>query len=131
MKNISYAINGVLAVAIIVLFILFFTSNKKNADDAAAPNFADGDSTSTLPVAYVNMDSLLRNYNFAKDANDKLMKKYNSSNSTLQNKQRQFQNEVADFQRKAQNNAFLSRERAEQEQARLQKMEQDLHRTAQ
>jgi len=30
MKNISYIINGVFAVAIIVLFILFFTSNKGN-----------------------------------------------------------------------------------------------------
>ncbi|MDU1890077.1 MAG: OmpH family outer membrane protein [Dysgonomonas sp.] len=131
MKNISYAINGVLAVAIIVLFILFFTSNTKNTDDTTTPQFSKGDSVSMLPVAYVNMDSLLRNYNLAKDANEKLMKKYNSSNATLQSKQRQFENEVVDFQRKVQNNAFLSQERAQQEQARIQKLEQSLHATAQ
>lgn len=131
MKNISYVINGVFAVAIIVLFILFFTSNKKDsAEGAISPSFAKGDSTGVLPIAYVNMDSLLMNYTYAKDANDVLMKKYNSANATLTQKQRQFENEVADFQRKAQNNAFLSQERMQQESLRIQKLEADLHSTA-
>ncbi|MBK5719465.1 OmpH family outer membrane protein [Dysgonomonas sp. Marseille-P4677] len=131
MKNISYVINGVLAVAIIVLFILFFTSNKKNSEESVtSPSFSKGDSTGVLPIAYVNMDSLLMNYTYAKDANEVLMKKYNSMNTTLTQKQRQFESEVADFQRKAQNNAFLSQERMEQESVRLRKMEADLHTTA-
>ena len=131
MKNISYIINGVLAVAIIVLFILFFTSNKKDGEDAAASlSFSKGDSTGVLSIAYVNMDSLLMNYTYAKDANEILMKKYNSANATLTQKQRQFEGEVADFQRKVQNNAFLSQERAEQESRRIQKLESDLHATA-
>ncbi|WP_029904701.1 OmpH family outer membrane protein [Prevotella sp. 10(H)] len=132
MKNISYIINGVLAVAIIVLFILFFTSNKKGTEGGSASlNFAEGDSTGVLPVAYVNVDSLLINYNYAKDANDVLMKEYNSANATLNNKQRQFENEVADFRKKLENNVFLSQERAQQEQTRIQKIESDLHATAQ
>ncbi|EGK02964.1 MAG: OmpH family outer membrane protein [Prevotella sp.] len=131
MKNISYVINGVLAVAIIVLFILFFTSNKKSTEGGSASlKFAEGDSTGVLPIAYVNVDSLLINYNYAKDANDVLMKEYNSSNATLNNKQRQFENEVADFRKKIDNNVFLSQERAQQEQVRIQKMEADLHATA-
>jgi len=132
MKNISYIINGVLAVAIIVLFILFFTSNKGNTGNGGTSlKFAEGDSTGVLPIAYVNVDSLLINYNYAKDANDALMKKYNSSNATLTQKQRQLESEAAEFQRKVQNNAFLSQERAQQEAARIQKLEADLHRMAQ
>lgn len=131
MKNISYVINGVLAVAIIVLFILFFTSNNENSEGSSSSlSFSKGDSTGVLPVAYVNMDSLIMNYNYAKDANEVLMKKYNSMNATLTQKQRLFENEVTDFQRKVQNNAFLSTERAEQESRRIQKLESDLHATA-
>ena len=132
MKNISYIINGVLAVAIIVLFILFFTSNKENTENGGTSlKFAEGDSTGVLPIAYVNVDSLLINYNYAKDANDALMKKYNGSNATLTQKQRQLEGEAAEFQRKVQNNAFLSQERAQQEAARIQKLEADLHAMAQ
>lgn len=127
MKNVSYIINGILAVAIIVLFILFFSSNKKSStEDSPSPiKFAEGDSAS-LPIAYINVDSIYLNYNFAKDANDALMKKYNSSTATLSQKQRQLQAEYADFQKKAQNNAFISQERAQQESLRIQKLEAEL-----
>ena len=37
-----------------------------------------------------------------------------------------FKMKMAEFQRKLENNAFLSRERAEQEQERLMRKEQDL-----
>jgi outer membrane protein len=131
MKNISYIINGVLALAIIVLFILFFTNKGNAGNDGTSLRFAEGDSTGVLPIAYVNVDSLLINYNYAKDANDALMAKYNSSNAALTQKQRQLENEAAEFQRKIQNNAFLSQERAQQEAARIQKMESDFHAMAQ
>ena len=132
MKNVSYIINGVFAVAIIILFILFFTSNKKSgAEETTSPlKFAEGDSA-LLPLAYVNVDSIYLNYNLAKDANDALMKKYNSSTAEITRRQRQLEAEIADFQKKVQNNAFLSQERAQQEQLRIQQLEADLHTLAQ
>lgn len=132
MKNVSYIINGVLAVAIIILFILFFTSNKKSgAEETTSPlKFVEGDSV-LLPLAYVNVDSIYLNYNLAKDANDALMKKYNSSNAEISRRQRQLEAEITDFQKKVQNNAFLSQERAQQEQLRIQQLEADLHTLAQ
>ena len=45
---------------------------------------------------------------------------------SLQKEMETFQKDVIDFQRKVEANAFLSRERAESEQARLQKKEQQL-----
>lgn len=126
MKNISYLINGVLAVAIIILFILFFTSKNGKGGDSPSLTISGGDSVALLPVAYVNIDSLLLNYNFSKDENDKLMRKIESSNATAKQKQRQLEQEVADFYKKAQNNAFLNEQRAQQEQQRIQKLEADL-----
>ncbi len=127
-----YAISAVLAVAIIVLFILHFTSNSsgKSAVDKNLSTRID-DSLFTLPVAYVNLDSLLINYNFAKDLNEMLMRKEESSRASLNQKQRQLQSAAETFQRNLQNNAFLSQERAQSEQQRILKMQQDYEQMAQ
>lgn len=132
MKNVPYVINGVLAVAVVVLFVLFFTSNKNNAcGESASLKFESSDSTATLPVAYVNVDSLLANYEFAKVSGERLMTKFKNSNNTVAQKQRQFEAEVTDFQRKSQTGAFISQERAQQESLRLQKLQADLQQMAQ
>ncbi|MDR2853808.1 MAG: OmpH family outer membrane protein [Prevotellaceae bacterium] len=120
--------NVILAVAVIVLFILFFT--QKNVSKSTVTNNVvnKGDSTASdvLPVAYINVDSLLLNYTFAKNANEELMKEQENSRATINARMRQLQGEVTEFQRKLENNAFLSRQRAEEEQARLAKKDQDL-----
>lgn len=131
MKNISYVINGILAIAIIVLFVLFFTSKSDVHQEETVLQLHKNDSTATLPIAYVNIDSLLQNYNYAKDMTNHLMKKFNTANNTMAQKQKQFESEVVDFQRKAQQNAFISQERAQQEQQRLEKLEGDLQQMAQ
>jgi outer membrane protein len=125
MKNISLVLNAVLILAVIILFILVL--GKKN-NNAATGEIRYNDSTfsNRLPIAYVNIDSLLLNYQFAKESNENLMKKQEDSRLDLNVKARQLQEEMAEFQRKLQNNAFLSRERAESEQNRLMRKEQDL-----
>lgn len=130
MKNISYIINGVLAAAVIVLFVLFFTSNKSTQQGQALA-FSKNDSTSILPVAYVNVDSLLVNYNFAKDANERLMKKLSSTQNSLATKKRSLDTEQQEFQRKLQQNVFISEERAQQEYARIQKLTAEFEAMAQ
>lgn len=128
MKNINYVINGVLAVAVVILFVMQF-SGKKEAP--VAPAFAaNGDSTSLLPIAYVNVDSLLANYNYAKDLNEQIMKKQEDYRVNIGQEMKNLQNEALDFQRKLENNAFLTRERAEQENQRLMKKKQDLEERA-
>ncbi|NDW17802.1 OmpH family outer membrane protein [Dysgonomonas sp. 216] len=129
MKNISYVVNGVLAVAIIILFILHFSSKGNNQTDPASLKF-ENDTTVTLPIAYVNVDSLLIKYNYAKDINDLLMSKSESSKASLTQKQKRVNSEQQEFQRKYQNNAFLTQERAEQEYERIQKLALDLEQTA-
>lgn len=125
MKNILLILNAVLVIAVIILFVLVL-GNKGN--NSFSGEFTGSDSTASvrLPIAYVNIDSLLLNYQFAKESNESLMKKQEDSRLDLNVKARQLQAEMAEFQRKLENNAFLSRERAEQEQNRLMRKEQDL-----
>ncbi len=123
MKNINYLINGVLAVAVVILFVMQF-SGKKEA--TVTKTITTGEAGALLPVAYVNVDSLLINYNYFQDLNEQLLKKEENSRASVTQQARSLQNEVQDFYRKVENNAFLTRERMQQEQERLMKKEQEL-----
>ncbi|NDV68471.1 OmpH family outer membrane protein [Dysgonomonas sp. 25] len=131
MKNLTYVINGVLVVAVIILFVLFFTS-KNGADGSDLGASGANDSTAAiLPVAYVTVDSLLLNYDFAKDANDKLIKRMTSIEANLSKKQKDIENAQAEFNRKVQKGLFLTEERMQQEYARIAKMATDFQETYQ
>ena len=119
MNKIQLVINIVLVAAVAALFALFFTN--KPAEPAAV----EINPSEVMPVAYLNVDSLLVNYTFAIEASDKLLSKQEDARLKMNTKLRTFQNEVAEFQRKLENNAFLSRERAEKEQE-LQELEAKL-----
>ena len=125
MKNLSLILNAVLAIAVIVLFVKVFSNNPKSPSEKS---FYKNDSLNAglLPIAYINVDSLLLNYQFAKEANESLIKKQEDSRLSINTKARQLQTEMSEFQRKLEANAFLSRERAEQEQSRLLKRQEDL-----
>lgn len=128
-SNSFYAIAGVLAATLLFFQNCTSQSNEKesgNVDFSAMMN----DSSFTLPVAYVRVDSLLLNYNFAKDMNEALMRKEESARATLTQKERQLQSAVQEFERKARNNAFLTPERGQQEQQRIVNMQQDYQQTA-
>ena len=124
MKNINYVINGVLAVAVVILYIMQFSGKKES--NIARTFTSTGDTTALLPIAYVNVDSLLLNYNYSKDLNEIILKKQENSRANITQKALSLQSEMQDFQRKIENNAFLTRERAEQEQQRLLKKQQEL-----
>ena len=106
--------------------LTFLACSNQKTDTATAPEAAKLDGQSLMPIAVVNVDSILSQYTFAKESNEKLIKKQEDSRVNINTKARQLQNEMVDFQRKLENNAFLSRERAEQESRRLQQKEADL-----
>ncbi len=132
MKNSThYIISGVLAIALIILFILHFTSRSSSGDTTKRElSVLLNDSSITLPIAYVNVDSLLMNYNFAKDLNESLLRKEESTRATLNQRQNQINSAAQEFERKLRNNAFLSQERAQQEQERILKMDQEYQQLA-
>ncbi len=130
MNKIQIIVNSVLGAAVVALFILFFTVTPGAKKHAGQEVEANGD---LLPIAIINTDSILKHYTFAVEAQDKLMSRYEESTlkldtkaKSLQKEAETFQQDVLNFQKKIEANAFLSRERAESEQQRLQNKEKQL-----
>lgn len=124
MKQTNYIFNGVLAIIAIFLFAQCTGKKNETATTANAPEGHVG--ASNLKIAYVEIDTLLTKYNYWNDLNEMMMKKEENIRATLNQKGRELETDAKEFQRKLENNAFATRERAEQENARLVKKQQDL-----
>ncbi len=100
MKNLSLILNGVLAVAVIYLYILHFSGGS-----SAANNQSDvGGFLSSGPIpkiAYVNSDTLLANYEYFKDKQTELEGKATKLQAEYENRAKGLQNEINSFQRTA------------------------------
>ena len=125
MNKTQTIINVAFAIAIVVLCVLVFAfrSDKTNDGKAAVIPVTEDN---RMPVAYLNVDSLLVRYTFAQEAQERLMSKQEDARLKLNQNARTLQSEMADFQKKYENNAFLSAERAQSEYQRLQKKQQEL-----
>ena len=117
MKNLSIALNAVLIIAVGVLYVFHFSGDKKETTKTIAGEGA---------VVYVNTDSLLTNYKFAIDLNEKFLKKQEDSRTDFNFKANKLEQEAVDFQKKVQNNGFLTRARAEEAQRKLLAKRQNL-----
>ena len=82
--------------------------------------------TTGMKIAFVEVDSLMTQYNFAKDYSVTLEKKSNNARNTLTQKGNQLQAAAANFQQKLNNNGFQSREQAASVQAAIQRQQSDL-----
>ena len=108
MKTFTLAIRITTVVALSLLMVQ--CGNKQ-----AAPNQSVSDDTTIssyggkLPIAYINVDSLLSKYNYAKDLNEKMINKQENARASINEKARQLKKEQDDFQRKYQNSFPLSR----------------------
>lgn len=111
MKNLSLGLNIILAVAVAGLYILQFSGKKAEISTNSVNENAS--------IVYINTDSLLLNYNMAKDLNEAFFKKQEDRRTALNIKVKALEKEAAAFQTKVQNNGFLSRERAEKVQKTL------------
>ena len=97
--------------------------SKPQMDEKAAP--AAAATAAGTKMAYVEVDSIMVQYNFCKEYSKILQQKGNNIQKTLANKQQQLQAAAANFQQKVQANAY-TREQAEAVQAGLQKQNNDL-----
>ena len=84
------------------------------------------DSASQLKIAYVDIDTLLTNYKLWIELNEEMIRKEENARATLNEKAKNLQAEYEEFERKLNNNAFVTRERAESEQNRILKKNQEL-----
>ena len=74
-------------------------------------------------VVFINQDTLLSRYNYAKDVNKKMQDKGKSAQSDLASRGQAFQREVAEYQK---NQSTLPADQRQTTEQRLQREQQDL-----
>jgi outer membrane protein len=118
MGNKNIIIQAFLAVAVIVLYILHFTS--KDNEIASADLKQDSLTTQIASgsIAYVNIDTLLNQYDLFFDMKKDMEGKQKKAESELMGRQRTYESSVGDFQNKVQK-GLVTRSKA-------QEMEQEL-----
>ena len=98
-----------------------------NASPTMDEQPAAGDaSASGLKIAFVEVDSLMTQYDFAKDYSVTLQKKSNNARNTLTTKGNTLQAAVNNFQQKLNNNGFTSREQAASQQSAIERQQRDI-----
>lgn len=121
--NISLIIDAVLAIAVSALFIVVLSDGKSSTSSSSEVSV---NKNSLTGIVFINTDSLLINYDYARVLSDILIRKEEKSRTDLNERVRVFQQDMNEFQRKLQNNGFLSLERAQSEETRLRRKEQEL-----
>ena len=123
MKKIKLILNGFMALTFGLMFAQCAGNN--NATPAQAP-VAAAEGSTNMKFAFVEIDSLLSKYNFWNDLTEEMIKKEENVRTKLNQDAKKLDQEKQEFQRKYENNGFLSPDRAQQEYQRIQKQEQKL-----
>lgn len=125
-ENSNRIISGVLALAVIVLFVLHFSGkNDKVVENQPVQSGILTGNTNEVKIAYVFVDSVLANYDYYKILTDRLMSKKAGLEKELTGKGEAFQKEVNDFQYKIEKKLITSWD-AEAKQKQLTEQQQVL-----
>lgn len=118
--NALIGINVVLGIAVIALFVMFF-SNKPNAE----ANAKNSDSSSeALSIAYVNTDSILSKYELVKIMEAKLQGEGEAMQKELQRRQQNLRQKLQYYQQQVKNNSISIEDAKRTEQALMQEEQQ-------
>ena len=96
MKNLSLALNGVLLLAVAILYYLHFSAPKSQK---ATGTF----DTKDLKITYLNSDTVLKYYDYFKVNRDRLEAKGKRLDQDLKSRAQGLQNEIESYQRIASN----------------------------
>ena len=107
-------------------FMLTFTQCNNAPQQPTVITQVVCDSVPTLKIAYVDIDTLLTNYKLWIELNEEMIRKEENIRATLNEKMTSLQADYEEFERKLNNNAFVTRERAESVQNRILKKRQEL-----
>ena len=124
MKN-STIVSVVLGVAVAFLYLLHFMGNKSSMNQKGN---ISSESSKSVSIAYVKMDSVLFTYELAKKLTANLQVNQESFKKEYSAKRIKFEKEAAAFQEKVQRGGFLTEERAKLEQERLVGQQQEIER---
>jgi outer membrane protein len=94
MKNLSLILNAVLLVAVVILYVLHFSSKEVQSTSSSSDT-----STVNLKLAYINSDSVLKHYEYLKVNGDQLETKTKKMDQDLRNRTVGLENEISAYQR--------------------------------
>lgn len=103
--------------------------NNKEAGSSETAQNNETESTG-LRIAYVELDSLMSQYQLYKDYEGVLSRKGADIQTTLEQRQRRLESSAAAMQRKFENNGFQTRDELETAQRNLQQQEMELQQLA-
>ena len=103
-----------IALAITTLLIFAQCGSKPACQAAAEPAATAECHAPAVKIVYVDLDSLMSNYDFAKDINKAMMRKEEDIKMKLTDKYKALQADQADFERKYKNNVYATPERAQE-----------------
>ncbi|WP_294142048.1 OmpH family outer membrane protein [uncultured Sanguibacteroides sp.] len=111
MKNFSIGLNVLLLVAVVVLYILHFAGNTKTGNESEGVKVVNPEAK----IVYINMDTLLSNYTQSRELNEAFLKKIEKYKTDMNVKMKSLVKRQEEYQRKLENNGFVTRESANQE----------------
>ena len=123
MKNTSIVLFAVLFLSVAGLYILHFSGNKSTSGKSGIRGEGGN---SELSIAYIKVDSLAVNYDFAQEMHEGFVKQQEAFTKEYGEKRNRFESQAAAFQEKVQRGGFLSQDRAMQERDRLMGEEQQI-----
>ena len=123
MKNLSLILNAVLIVAVGVLFYLHFSTSGSAKPGPSSSTAGRSIIQPDVPIVFVNIDTLLNNYEYFKDMQDNLADRQSELEAELNNRSQQYEASAMDFQNKVQKGLVTRREAAELEQQLLQEQQ--------
>ena len=106
--------------------VLLMTSCGQKAETEETTAAAPATPNSGLRVAFVEVDSLMTQYQFCKDYSEVLANEYGNIQKELAGKQRTLEQNAAAMQKKYENNGFTTKEELERAQAGIARQQQDL-----
>ncbi len=104
---------------------LSMTACNKSAQKTAE-NEEGGEDAACARIAYVELDTLMSQYQLYKDYSELLSRKGNNIQNTLAKKQRTLESHAAAMQKKYENNGFTTRDELERAQNNIQKEQNEL-----
>lgn len=122
--------NFLFASALAAIFLTATSCKKTPADGENATAEEMEDNAVALRIAYVELDTLMSQYQLYKDYSEVLNRKGNNIQKTLAQKQRTLESHAAALQKKYDNNGFTTRDELERAQGNIQKEQEELQELA-
>ena len=106
--------------------LLLGACNAKSEEEEVMNDSTPSEQTVGLKIAYVELDTLMSQYQLYKDYSEVLTRKGNNIQKTLAQKQRALETHAAAIQKKYESNEFTTRDELERAQNSIQKEQNDL-----